>query len=517
MAHDHNIIDSDARYVIDPISKSIIDDGTKRKTIVQHDHKSERLTFELSKLVEGFDMTTANVVEIHFLNIETSEKKNPGVYEVKDLAVDPADDSVVVFSWLVEKDSTMLAGTLNFSIRFACIDDDGTVDYDWHTVPYKKTVVADGINNEDFIPEEYPDVVKKWEARIGAIETKVGNLETGLSDVETKVGNMETDINEITKSVSKCVTIPAPTKFVPSTKPADIDGGAGQIAYGNGRFVITCAGPAVLLTSDFVSFRKVDLTEGYTKLKFAGGYFFLIGKGQSGIDNIFSDTLRYSADGETWAEATLPVSNVWTDIDYGDGYYVVVSGEYGGDESNISAYSTDLKNWTQAELPASDAWMAIRYGGGWFAAITYTGTHLAVFPPSRLEWTDAGAFGSDLYFELYHYNNKFYIPVCPSKIGAATNKIIVGTPWEMERKQMPIAAHWQCMAFGAGFGVCFGHSTDGFTNIQDACYTTDDGESWEHIEMPLLRRRYNASFGNMTFACTGSDGKFELCKLWDNL
>ena len=517
MAHEHNIVDSDARYVIDPISKSIIDDGEKRKTIVQFDHKSERLTFELPKLVEGFDMTTANIVEIHFLNIEASEKKNAGIYKVADLKADPDDSSVVVFSWLIERDSTMLAGTLNFSIRFACIDDDGTVDYDWHTVPYKKTVVADGINNENFIPEEYPDVVKRWEARIGAVETKVGDLETDIRNTEKRVGNLETSIGEIAKNVSKCVVIPAPTKFVPGTKPSDLTGSIGQIVYGNGRFVITSSGPAVFVTSDFVSFRKIELSEGFTKLKFAGGYFFLVGKGQDGIDNIYGNTLRYSIDGETWTEATLPASTVWTDIDYGDGYYVIISGETGGDNSNISAYSTDLANWTQVELPASDVWMAIRYGGGWFVAITYTGTHLAVFPPRRLEWTDAGAFGSDLYFELYHYNDKFYIPVCPSAVGASTNEIIVGTPWEMERKQMPISAHWQCMAFGAGYGVCFGHSTEGFSNIQDACYTMDDGETWEHIKMPLLRRRYNAAFGNMTFACSGSDGKLELCKLWDNL
>ena len=94
-------------------------------------------------------------------------------------------------------------------------------------------------------------------------------------------------------------------------------------------------------------------------------------------------------------------------------------------------------------------------------------------------------------------------------------EILVGNAMEWERKQLPVATNCRSMAFGAGYIMVFGSTTDGFTKAQDAYYSADDGETWEHIAMPVKSWRVAAAYGRGTFACL--DSTIELCYIWDNL
>lgn len=63
MSHTHNIYDSDMHYVIDPLTRQINNDDADQKVVlVQGDHKSERLTFEIPRYIEGHDMSLCDVV-----------------------------------------------------------------------------------------------------------------------------------------------------------------------------------------------------------------------------------------------------------------------------------------------------------------------------------------------------------------------------------------------------------------------------------------------------------------------
>ena len=143
MAHIHSVYDTDLHFSIDPITRKIQNESSQKTNIVQYDHNSERFTFELPRYIEGHDMSICNNTEISFTNTDADGRKNRGTYTVDDLQISPADENVVICSWLISNEATQLAGTLDFIICFACMTDD-VLDYAWHTLKYKGFGIAEG-------------------------------------------------------------------------------------------------------------------------------------------------------------------------------------------------------------------------------------------------------------------------------------------------------------------------------------------------------------------------------------
>lgn len=166
MAHEHSVFDNDKHFRIDPVTRQI-ENTTGKVVLIQHDHDSERFTFEIPKIVENHDMSKCNVVQIHYLNIETATKTdNEGIYEVDDLEVSQEDPNAVVCSWLISRNATQYVGSLNFVVRFKCVEDDGTVSYEWATAIHKGIAVSDSIYNSEVVVSEYADVLEKWRASL---------------------------------------------------------------------------------------------------------------------------------------------------------------------------------------------------------------------------------------------------------------------------------------------------------------------------------------------------------------
>lgn len=163
MSHLHIVHDSDAQFTIDPITRAIKNESPK-VTVIQHDHNSERFTFSIQTQVEGHDMSACNRVEIHYINIDATDKtkKATGVYEADDLKTSSDDGGKVTFSWLLSRNATQYAGSLNFLIRFACITD-GVEEYAWNTAIFQSITVGSGMyNGGEEVIEPYFDVIAQW-------------------------------------------------------------------------------------------------------------------------------------------------------------------------------------------------------------------------------------------------------------------------------------------------------------------------------------------------------------------
>ena len=162
MAHIHSLYDTDPHFKIDPVTRAIQNDSLEKTALIQYDHNSERFTFELPRYIDGHDMSLCNLVQAHYINIDANaEVQNPGVYNIDDLQLSPADDTVVVCSWLISQNATQLVGTLNFAIRFTCMTGDN-IDYAWNTGIHSGILVSSGINNGDVIVKEYADILEQW-------------------------------------------------------------------------------------------------------------------------------------------------------------------------------------------------------------------------------------------------------------------------------------------------------------------------------------------------------------------
>ena len=167
------ITDGDPHFVIDTVSRKIINNSGK-DTLVQYDHNSERLTFELPRYIEGHDMSNCNKVAISYLDGTAA-----GLYEVDDLAVKEADTEKVAFTWLISSNVTQIVGKIAFAIEFECVQEGGEITYKWHTGVNEDMRVISTITNDATVAQENADVLEKWKQELFSrkIPTKTSELE----------------------------------------------------------------------------------------------------------------------------------------------------------------------------------------------------------------------------------------------------------------------------------------------------------------------------------------------------
>lgn len=205
MGHIHSVYDTDAHFKINPITRKISAEGNSKVSLVQFDHNSERLTFEIPKLIEGHDMSSCNKVEVHFINVDKGKKKqSTGKYLVDDMQVSDENKDIVIFSWLISRAATLYEGSLNFIVKMIC-ETNEVIDYQWNTEIYSGISVSTGINNSDIILEDYIDVLEAWKATIteiplDKIQTAVDNY---LQQHPVTIEEQDPTVPEWAKAASK--------------------------------------------------------------------------------------------------------------------------------------------------------------------------------------------------------------------------------------------------------------------------------------------------------------------------
>lgn len=188
MAHS-GVHDESLDFYINPDTRAI-EGVTKAKiTIVQNDHNSEQFTFKIPRYIEGHDMIECNRIEVHYNNVNSSTREQViGVYEIEDLHLDEIDQDNLYFTWLVSQNATKHVGTLNFVIRFACLNGE-RIEYAWNTIVNSDVVISSSIYNGEAVIEEYYDILEQWERKVGV----------GVSDVEQSATSTESEgVNVIT-------------------------------------------------------------------------------------------------------------------------------------------------------------------------------------------------------------------------------------------------------------------------------------------------------------------------------
>lgn len=179
MNHEHVVLDTDRHYVIDHIMRSVapVDIDSAKTILMQNDHNSERFSFEISKTVEGHDMSQCNVVRIHFANVEKGKKnKSTGIYDVTDLAADPEDENKLIFSWLISRTATKFKGSLAFMVDFRCVDDDGSIVYRWSTDINEDVTIRESMDNTGEVVDDISDILEQWKQEmLDEVDEKIGS------------------------------------------------------------------------------------------------------------------------------------------------------------------------------------------------------------------------------------------------------------------------------------------------------------------------------------------------------
>lgn len=238
----HPVYDVDTHFIIDPISREMSNTACLKTCLIQHDHNSERFTFEVPTIVEGHDMSKCDLVQVHYLNIDAQTKaQSAGVYDVDDLTIDQDNPERVVGSWLISHNATEYVGSLNFLLRFACYGTDGNISYVWNTAIYSGISISNGIDNGEAVFDDYADILNDWRRETEAI--RLMSLEQTVTSTESEGLNVwtATFADGLTKSFEVRNGKQGPKGDTPGLAKLDGDAGlvkldstSGIVAYGGG-------------------------------------------------------------------------------------------------------------------------------------------------------------------------------------------------------------------------------------------------------------------------------------------
>lgn len=161
--HKHPIIDADPHFSIDITNRTITNSKSKKVSLIQYDHNSERFSFDIDREIEGHDIMDCNRIQIHYINTSASTRtKHIGLYEVTDKQVHPDNDKKVCFTWLISENATHYEGMLSFLVAFECVDGEEIL-YRWNSGICNAISIVAGINNNNAVTEVYVDELLKWE------------------------------------------------------------------------------------------------------------------------------------------------------------------------------------------------------------------------------------------------------------------------------------------------------------------------------------------------------------------
>ena len=199
MAHTHDVHDTGKRFEINGISRFIKETSETKLVLVQGDHKSEVVTFEMPRFIDGHDMLLCNKIRVHYINIDTkTSDSSADIYEVTDLKLceDCGEEETLLFTWTIEAPATKYFGSLSFLVKFECTEGDNIL-YQWNTARYVNVNVLNGIDNSEAFVDKYSNVLEEWYNELTRGADTIEELkEQSLAEIEVAKENAISDAND---------------------------------------------------------------------------------------------------------------------------------------------------------------------------------------------------------------------------------------------------------------------------------------------------------------------------------
>ncbi len=209
-------------------------------------------------------------------------------------------------------------------------------------------------------------------------------------------------------------------------------------------------------------------------------------------------TVAYSTDGgNTWNTSTLPVSDYWGSIAYGNGVFLVTTrvwGEYG--TGTKCAYSTDGgKTWKTSALP-SNKLVNLIYGNGEFLARDLDTGEVFGSKDGGKTWSKYSTLPDNSWCTLT-YGGGTYILTSRSDNNVSHNsqRVLYSTDAKIwKESKMPSSGAWYCLAYGNGTFVA------ATSSMAYGAYSKDGGITW--VKTDAIQKESisnNVSFENMVY------------------
>ena len=263
-------------------------------------------------------------------------------------------------------------------------------------------------------------------------------------------------------------------------------------------------GNGVLADPTFVN-RGTGYKSSTTTITVSGDGFadiFPLGKGIR-VDNL-NRVPRTGAnlvlDRILWTNDTGAPSGSWTDIDYGNNYYVAVgSGLY-------ALRSTNGLNWTQSatDLGATSPWSAVKFGTNNFVAVAAGAGDLA-YSSDGSTWTEVAVNYMDAR-DIAFGEGTFVV------VGFSSNEVLVSTDDGITWTAHTVGNQqdWASVAYGNGYFVAIVNGTD-------VVLRSTDGVVWTATQLPATGDWARIRYGGNKFLVTPNNSNIGYVSLDDGV
>ena len=152
----HIVVDSDRNITVPEELKRIA---------VQFDNNMETVTFDCPRYWDGIDMSKMKV----YINYLTKSNVR-GMYWAEKVTVDPQDDTIMHFDWLITRNVTLVKGPISFLVCIRDVDEEGNESNHWNSELNQEMYVSEGLECEESILEQYPDIITQLLTRMDYVE-----------------------------------------------------------------------------------------------------------------------------------------------------------------------------------------------------------------------------------------------------------------------------------------------------------------------------------------------------------
>lgn len=235
--------------------------------------------------------------------------------------------------------------------------------------------------------------------------------------------------------------------------------------------------------------RTMPASNEWSAVCYGNGIFVAVAGRQSA-----TNLAAWSVDGITWnlvSISALPGAR-WSSVCYGAGIFVAVSVA-----SNSGAWSADGITWNSLTLPAVAGYSSIAYGNGMFVAIPSnagTASTVAASSPDGLTWT-ARAMATSFIWYSVTYGKGLFVAVGTTNSGGSTNGYNTSTDgitWASSSRNLPSSQAWQTVGFGGGFFVALAYGST-------VAARSADGISWIQTSLPSGGNWNSVAYGDGVF------------------
>lgn len=155
---------TEAHIVVDSNRFITVPEELKR-IAVQFDNNMETVTFDCPRYWDGIDMSKMKV----YINYLTKSNVR-GMYWAEKVTVDPQDDTIMHFDWLITRNVTLVKGPISFLVCIRDVDEEGNESNHWNSELNQEMYVSEGLECEESILEQYPDIITELLTRMDYVE-----------------------------------------------------------------------------------------------------------------------------------------------------------------------------------------------------------------------------------------------------------------------------------------------------------------------------------------------------------